>query len=343
MKPVVLLIPSLLLAAAGVVFVACQPKPKPPAVVSDTSTVHGDSNPPCFSSDAACWDSVQAANTPTDTSAKLRGGGQRALTSMSLGPVSLSAADTLVRYVIFVLNKPPRSQDSVRIVWTRDTAYGNAKLTTTQWSKGKQRDSLTYRTPKVYGKKAAYSVCGNVHTGGVNIPGPACLTWATNYPVPPDTVPPVIDTIKVDTTAKLSKLIPKITLPTFTLAQWHAKGIWYIDTAQATLGTLRDSAMKVLPFRCPSSNCPSAPIQYCIFVQFVNGKVAYRSRDKDSYCDGEYAKFTSTQRAVTQAQQQVANGVCVKFHVDNLSKDTIQSGRLTIPDESCLSGAQTIG
>lgn len=228
------------------------------------------------------------------------------------------SADTSLYYIRYVLSKPLPGKDSVRIRFRRDSTEGvPATANVTRWST-ERKDSAAFKTPRVLDKTASYLACVVIKHGG-DFVNEKCTRWSTNFTTPVDTTPPVVDSLNVDSAQALIIRPGGDTFPS--LADWHAKGVWYTDTAT---GTLLDSAGNRLPFTCPSGGARCPQRFYCAFVQFVDGKVALRAVDADKpVCSQEYTKLASSVRSVTSSQQAKADRMCVKWSVKPASAGTI--------------------
>lgn len=109
--------------------------------------------------------------------------------------VSQAPAVDSTRYIVhYIINKALRTTDSVRVKFIRDSVVGLPGFIQNTYRRT-INDSVTYTTVKVYGQAIHYSACVSIRAVGVIVGKEKCSMTSTNFPIPIDTVPPVVDTV----------------------------------------------------------------------------------------------------------------------------------------------------
>lgn len=217
------------------------------------------------------------------------------------------------RYVVrYVTSKPLRTGDSVRVRLQRDTTGGVQGFNQSRM-RAFSTDSAAFVVNKIRGKLASYRGCARVIARDKSAGPERCNPFSTNWPAPPDTTPPVIDSIAIDSSQASVLALPLSRL--IDSNDWHAKGIYYGGTvlprsgvpSDLVNGTLRNQQGEALPFKCdqPDSRCPQQ--QYCAFIVFADGNVAMRAQDAGT-CSSLYASaFPAAKRVISPARQAFVN------------------------------------
>jgi len=239
---------------------------------------------PCALDDDACNDSLIAASSaPRALMAAPRA---NTVQSMSFASVAYSADTSLYR-VRYALSKALLSGDTVYVRFRRDTTFGNTRVDLTKKSV-RQRDSLDFKVAKVFGKKADYSASLRDMRKGAAIASRS-VSWQTNFAAVVDTIPPVIDTLVIDSTLALMKIDVKP------------------DSVQVFASHNADGT---------PNNDPAKPKtqQFCPLLTFADGKIALPANYREfTVCASEYAKVPLAIRSVSAKQQARADSACIKW------------------------------
>lgn len=209
--------------------------------------------------------------------------------------------DTSLYTIYYTLSGAPRTGDTVQLRLGRDSTaewpryLATAKRTT-------QRDTASLAINKIYGKRVRLYACVRISYNGVNQPQlEKCSPWFTNFAVPVDTTPPVVDTVTVDSALAIVRL----------------------DLKPDQAGPLSQDWTP--PRSQANPGMQNATEQLCPFFVFGDGQIALRARDRNNFCIAEYAKFGTAKTRPSAAQQLIADLQCVQWSA---------SGG-TIPREVC--------
>lgn len=248
---------------AALMVLACSPQEKVPRPNIDSGPVDdqcGDSSPGC-PKDSLVVDSTQASSVK----------GWPIFRQASYG--AAVAVDSSTYTINYSVSNPLGPVDTVQVWLRRDSALTVPKVSTSKYFRT-LKGAAVFKVVKIYNAKATYRVCVRVRSNTLKS-NDLCQVWITNYTKA--TPPPVVDTVKVDSSLAILKLDVKPDNPT-------------VETGQQ--------------------------IQFCAYVVFQTGKVALRTQDKGiPQCDEMYKGYTLVQRDLTLRQQQAADSVCVQWKV----------------------------
>jgi len=199
--------------------------------------------------------------------------------------------DTSQYLVSYALDRPPRTvanggPDTVRVALRRDSTAGVLPLSFPYKFRFTQRDTASFKVPKVYGLPAKYTATVLVRKNGVTVSPGQSRSWTTNLPAKVDTTPPKVDSMKVDS---VMAVIVKPDSFAVTRAAWEKVGVYFRDTTKPG-GRLLGRDTQPLAWTCPSGGAGKCPTQqFCAYFRLFDGSVAIAANSAGiNYCDLTY-------------------------------------------------------
>lgn len=122
----------------------------------------------------------------------------------TIGAVDVSemAGDTSTYLIGYALSKPPRVADTVQVRLGRDSLSPASRGFITTAKRTTQQGNASLKIPKIFGTQARMYACIRLYAKTVLVAGSekCAPKWTTNVPAKPDTTPPTIDSVTVDST-----------------------------------------------------------------------------------------------------------------------------------------------
>lgn len=196
-------------------------------------------------------------------------------TGSGLSRRTIAVGDTSTYTITYVLDRAPRTvanggPDTVRVNLRRDsTSISVPLLAFGTKLRYLQRDTASFKVPKVFGFPAKYTACVQVRKTVVIVPN-KCQSWQTNLPAKVDTTPPTrVDSVLVDSVMAVLVRPEQVTV---SQTDWEAVGVYRRDTMTNALYSKTGTK---LAWTCPSGGTGKCPAkQFCAFVRLGNGSVA---------------------------------------------------------------------
>lgn len=109
-------------------------------------------------------------------------------------------SDTAIYKVHYSLAAPLPAGDTVQLRMNRDSVAGVPRIATLTAKRTAQRDSVSFRAPKVFGASARWYACRRVLRAGEQIQPEKCVVWRVVLPAKP------VDSVWVDSSLTIAKL-----------------------------------------------------------------------------------------------------------------------------------------